>query len=710
MDLEKAKEALINADAAGDAEAATKIAEFIKSQQSIPESKPLTRSQAYAGGALKGVPFGTDIGGAIGAAVYGRDVDMPFIEKQRIAKQELERLAQQGKEQYGGAALAGSLATSLPTAIALTPQKFLQAPSVAARAIKGGVAAGSLGAMYGAGEGQGIKERASNAITQGIMAAPLGIAGSVASDVIGSGYQAARGLAKRAAGIFNTPPRPQQGISIDVQPAGIGLEDVRNTLLSQKTSPMSMATIPLTKGQATQDASTQALEYGAQGGAFGQEAQRMALEARDLQSQAAQTAMGRIAGREVTPDLGLQSAEQLKKSLSQSYASAKAKTNLAYQKVGELSQDAPLQIGADYVKGAVVPSIKDWARKGSNGRPWDLMSADMANAKRLYDQAAKIGDMKKLNSVNFFRMEDWRGRVSQGIANSKTPAEKAFLSGMLQRYDMAMQQLPREAIKSGDDAILATMEKARGARKSQGVLFERSKIVKDVLTNDDLTNEQFYNTLTSLGPRSGAYVRDILRTAATEPEKQIALRSQIRQSIVGSILNKSMLSEISEQSLKSGNVAKMVSFDKLATNLEKFVSNKTLFNQVIPDKAEQEAVKDILRKSQLIKSVKPGSKNYSNTAYTILGLLTKVSPSATSVNMFGIGAGSALKAMGEAGAEQELSQSLAPVLKNIVDENKTVLTNFGQKYGRKIMTGGMVGAERPFVTDAQGNQYYTETP
>lgn len=681
--------------------------------ENIPQVKtPLTRSQAYAGGLLKGIPFGTDIGGAIGAAIYGGKSDLPFMEKQKIAKNELERLAAQGAEQYPVTAGIGSVFTAIPTAIALTPTKLLQAPSIVGRAIKGAGASAMLGGLYGAGEGDGLKERASNAITQSVMAAPLGAVGSLGADVIGAGFKASRGLAQKAAGIFNKTLRPPQGVTIDVRPAGIGLDDIQNTLkTTQPNAPLIMDEIPLTKGQATQNPRIQALEYGAQGGMYGSDAQRIALEARDLQSQATKGVMSNIAGQEITPDLPLQNAQQIKTTLSQAYKAAKAKTTAAYNKVGELSQDAPLQIGAGYIKETIVPSIKDWARKGSAGRPWDLMSPDMVNAKRLYDQGVKVSDMKKLNAVNFFRMEDWRGRVSQGIANSKTPSEKAFLSGMLQRYDTAMSQLPREAIKSGDEAILAAMDKARGARKYQGVLFERSNLVKNVLTNDDLTNEQFYNTLTSLGDRSGTYVRDILRTASTDPAKQTALRSQIKQSIVGSILNKSFLSEISEESVKKGGVDKLVSFDKLATNLEKFVSNKTLFNQVIPDKAEQDAVKKVLRSAQLIKSVKPGSKNYSNTAYTILSVLSQVSPAAKSANVFGIGAGSALKAMGEAGAEQELLNSLAPVLKGIADENTGVITNFGKKYGRQTMSGALIGSQRPFVQDATGNQYnYPETP
>jgi len=654
-----------------------------------PKQEPLSQSQAWTASQLKGIPFGADIAGAAAALTYGRDSELPFGEKQRMAKQLFQQAGNQASDEYPVMSTAGTLTSGLAVGLA-TPTSWLQAPSTAARAAKGAAVAGGLGALYGAGEGNTDEERASNAITQGIYAAPLGAAGNIASDIIGAGVRGGVSLAQRATKLFNKGFGRQPNITISA-PAGKSITtEIQGALAGKMPAPMSMGQIPLTKGQATQSPQMQSLEYGAQAGIYGDDAQRMALEAAQLQSGAAKDVLGKVAGTDLNPDVALQSAEALKTSLQQSYKAAKARTTAAYNEVGEMSQDAPLQIAAGYVRDGIVPAIKDWARKGSAGRPWDLGAADMAGAKRLYQQAAAFADMKKISAVNFFRMEDWRGRVSQGIANSKTPAEKAFLSGMLQRYDTAMSQLPREAIKSGDEAILGAMEKARGARKAQGVLFERSKIVKDVLQNDDLTNEQFYNSLTSLGARSGSYVRDILRTAANEPAKQAALRGQIKQSILGTILNKSLSAEVKAGSTVEGGIEKMVSFDKLATNLDKFIKNKTLFNQVITDPAERKAIEEAYRAASLIKSVKPGSKNYSNTAYTLLNIINSISPAAKATNVAGVGLGYVMKPIAEAGAVKELGDSLAPVLKNIADENSNMITNFGQKYGRKIMSGASV--------------------
>lgn len=661
----------------------------------IPKSdvKFSNPAQPFAAGAIKGVPLGADIAGAIAAAALPNPNETPFSERQAAAKQFFDQMGQGAKEQFPNAALTGAASTAIPTAL-LTPARALQGPSVMSRAIKGAGVGFGYGAAYGAGEGNTKEERIGNAISQGVVAAPFGALGNTAADIVGGVVRGGGSLAKRAADIFGKIKRPEPNIIIEgainqIDPSM--LSGMQNALNAQKHSPPSMGKIPLTKGNVTQNPRTQALESGSAAGMYGDEAQRMALETRELQSDAAKDVLSQVAGKELTQDTSNIAAENLVKNLKSSYASAKGRTNAAYGKVGELSQDAPLQIAADYVREGIVPSFKDWARKGGSGIGFDLGAADMAGAKRLYDQATAFGDMKRLSGVNFNRMEQWRGRVSQGIANSKTPAEKAFLSGLLQRYDTSMARLPREAIKSGDEAIISAMEKARTSRKEQGVLFERSKIVKDILQNDDLTNEQFANVLTSLGPKTGTYVRDILRTT-TDPAQKAALQGQMKQAILGNILNKSLSAEVKAGSTVQ-TIDKMVSFDKLATEMDKLIKNRTLFEKIVTDPAERQALKEALNAATLIKSTKPGTKNYSNTAYTIFNVLRSISPSAASVNILGVGAGTGLKAMGQAGATNELSQSLAPVLKGVVEQNNAI-TNFGKKYGRQTFVGAATGAKR----------------
>jgi len=662
--------------------------------ENIPKAKPpmpeVSRTQAAILAGAKGIPMGMDALAAAGTMAFADNPTQGFSDKQSAAKDMLENMALAGKEKYPVMSGGMTGATALPAAVAMIPAKFLQGASVAERATRGAMAAGALGAGYGAGEGKGT-ERLTNAITQGVMAAPFGAAGSVVADVGGA---AVGFLASRAKKLFGSLGQSRPNIVMDVRSSPSTGEQVQAAL--NKPLPAQVLTtdaIPLTRGQALQAmpdraaeaAKAQSLEYGAQAGIYGNEAQQLALQARELQSNAAKNTLSGIAGKELSAETPLQDTARMVEGLKTAYKSAKAKTTSAYNKVGELSADEPLQVAADYVKTAVVPNIKDWARKGSSGRPWDLGNSEMANAKRLYDQASAMGDMKKITAVNFFRMEDWRGRVSQAIASSKTPSEKAFLSGMLQRYDTSMSQLPKEAIKNGDEAIIAAMEKARYSRKEQGVLFERSKVVKDILTNEDITNEQFANSVLSLGDKSGIYVRDILRTAKTDPAREEALRLQLKQSLLGNVLNKSLSAEI-KAGKDVGSIEQMVSFDKLTTQLNKLIQNKTLFNQVFKDEGERKSIQEAAKAAMLIKSVKPGSKNYSNSAYTVLNALRSISPALTNLQAFGFGVGKMAEDAATTTAVQELTKSLAPVLKDVAQQHTGAITNFGQKYGRQVMS------------------------
>lgn len=671
----------------------------------------LTENQARAAGAVSSIPFGKDIAATVGTAIYGGAApDVPFWTKQEQAKRFLDEAAKQGLEQQPGSYLTGAVLGGVPVGMAI-PSSVYSGPTALTRLVKSGAVGGTIGALLGGGEGVELKERIPNAIQQGTYGTIGGTILSPVIDVIGTGARAVPGLAKRAMSIFSPNKQPMQNVNIAIEPIGqsTGQQIAQNLKDVAPQAPLSQEIIPLTRGQALQGAPgkigeaqrMQALEYGAQAGMHGPEAQQLALEARQLQSGAAKNVLESTAGGALTDTIAQETAAQLKNRLSQSYNAAKARTTAAYKTVGELSQDQPLQIAGDYVRDNVVGAVKDWARKGSSGRPWDLSRSDMGEAKKLYNQAASMGDMKKISAVNFFRMEDWRGRVSQAISAAPPGSpSKAFLSGMLDRYDRTMGQLPREAIKNGDEAIIKAMETARGARKEQGVLFERSKLVKDVLLNDDMTQEQLGNTLTSLGPKTGVYIRDMLRTTKDPVEKE-SLRQDLKKAIIGSVYAKALSSEVMQGSTVAGGIEKMISFDKLATNLDKMMKNQTLVKNVLT-KEEAATLENARRAATLIKSIPPGSKNYSNTAYTILNALSGFSTVARTANVAGIGLGSAVESVAKSTAVKELKDSLAPVIQGLKDENGVII-NLGNKYGRSIiMAEQATGAPVEYVTMPDG--------
>lgn len=665
----------------------------------------LSATQAGIAQFVNMVPFGADAFGAMGAAIYGQDDPRPFSEKKADEKAMIEEAGRQSFVQHPVASTVGAIAGAVAPAL-MIPAKALQGASVMHRAGKGAMVAGGLGAAHGAGQGNTLDDRVTNAITSGVLSAPFGAGASVSADVVGRAFNAgAPRMGRYANKIYEKTKEVLGGSRGQAGQQGSGV--VQGTR-GVNNPPTSGQGIPLTQGQLTQSPKQQALEYGAQAGIYGDDAQRLALETREIQSEAAKAALGNPSVNAST-DM----AESISQTLKGAYQSAKAKTNAAYRQVGEATQDDPLMVAGTYVRETMFPQMRDWLRKGDNGIGFDLNATGWNEAKRLYQQAETIGSAEKINSINFSRMEFWRAKLSNRIANTTDPAEKKFLGGLMERYDAFMKALPREAIKSGDDAIVDMMRSAQGLRREQGVLFEKSRLVKDILQNDSLTYEQLGNTLTSLGPKTGSYVRDVLRTAK-DPAVKEGLRADLRQGVMGSVLNRSLSSEISAS---TQGVERMVSFDKLSTNLEKLLKNQSLVNEIIPDKAEQAALFEIYKQVQRIKSVKPGTRNYSNTAYTMLNFLRHVSPAAEKASLPLIGSlGGGLERWGQGGAALEIQQSLAPVLKGVSEEMKTPMVSLGEKYGRQILIGDM-GAEgrkdavmkktpREFLQDANGNTYY----
>lgn len=650
---------------------------------------PMSREDAAAALFVRNVPLGTDI--VAGLRSIG---DTTFAEEKKRVMEQVEQARKQFPAMAPYAEVAGGVSSGL-----MVPAKMLQGGSVLMRAAKGAGIAGALGFGYGVQEGEDAGERMGSGIERAVMDAPLGAGASVVTDVAGAGAKALYGAAGPAA--RQVADRTSRAISargnrtVEARlPQGNNIVETLQEPLNRQiaTEMMPGQAIPLTKGQMTQQPQTQALEFGAQAGQYGDDAQRMALEAREVQDAAAKQALAKAAGRELGEDTVYQTSEATLSNLQKAYAAARSKTDVEYQKLRGMSSD-PLRISADYVKEGMLPEIKTLARGSGVGSGFDLSAPGMENAKRLYNQATSLGDMKRLSSVNFQRMEQWRGRVSQGIASAKLTSEKAFLAGMLERYDEAMRVLPREAIKSGDEEVLKQLEVARGARATQGRLFERNKLVADILQNDRITNEKLANML--IGGRTinrDAPLRVEAIKKALPKEKADEFVKDLRAGLYGRILNNSMASEVRA----GGQVAEnMLSFDKLATQLNNLVvDNKTLFKQLHTPE-EQRFVRALLDDTKRIKSVKPGSKNYSNTAYTLLNYMRQLSPSAMSFNVPFVGSTKGgLQAVGQSIAEADLAKSLSNVLSGIEEEFKGPVYNFAEKYGRRAIVAGLPAGVR----------------
>ena len=55
--------------------------------------------------------------------------------------------------------------------------------------------------------------------------------------------------------------------------------------------------------------------------------------------------------------------------------------------------------------------------------------------------------------------------------------------------------------------------------------------MRDIVQNEDLTNEQFANSILSLGNKSGAYVRDIFRAAGNNAAMKQRVTTQNKANV-----------------------------------------------------------------------------------------------------------------------------------------------------------------------------------
>lgn len=662
----------------------------------------MTVGKAFRASFANGVPLGRAAMAGI-AGVYGGAMseDLTIPEAYAQARQELgeERVA--GKEQFPKASMAGTGAGIVGSALSL-PVKALQAPTMVTRAAKAGLAAIPYGAGYAADTAETFKEGVGNAIQSIPASAAFGVAGSAATDLALRGgrmaYEATgKPLAARALQYLDkVRANKQPKINIDIQGG-----QTTTGVQSGVASALPDSPIPLTAGDITQDAAKQSLEVNALSGTYGDESRLIAQKTRELQASKAGEFLEKQAGAQIDTATPFDAAANITNKLSTAYKAAKAKTRAAYKDVGALQQEDPLAIGAQFIKETIVPDLQDWARKGGSGTGFDLNAKSMTEAKRLYNQAISLKDMKKITAVNFSRMEQWRGRVSQSLRDAKAAlpigvtdnSETVFLNGMLQRFDDTFNNLPVEAIRNGNDEILDALAKARAARSSQGTLFEKNKLIMEVLRNNQITNESLAHSIFTSGGNNAkdraVNFNKIYEATGKNPE----ILKSFKEGIYGNIYKNSLGVEVTP----SGQT--MIDFAKLAKNLGRFVDeNPTLFKMLHPEAQEQKVIKDALEAARRIRSKKVGVVNYSNSAYKVIELLDSISPTAAKVKipLTDISARNVLSDLAQDAAKRDLQESVSNVLQLKLEGMNKDYYNFFERFAPQAApsVSGKISAEQ----------------
>lgn len=210
QDLERAKRALIAADAAGDTEAATQLAQYIRQQTAIipkpQQTKPDIGRTIFDQG-LQGMtlgfsdevidPLGATIATAIKepkALLTGEVTDPALAQELLTAEQQTEKRLQEQLQQrpltsiasnIGGSLLTGGAGASTRSGAALG--NILRSGGAGARALKGAASGAALSGLYGAGiaEEDKLKGAGQAAISGAVVGGALPVAGSAVKQLGG---------------------------------------------------------------------------------------------------------------------------------------------------------------------------------------------------------------------------------------------------------------------------------------------------------------------------------------------------------------------------------------------------------------------------------------------------------------------------------------------------------------------------------------------
>lgn len=611
--------------------------------QAIADDTPSER----IGGAMTGAAdmatfgFGDEIRAGIQAPIYAmRGVENPY---QFALEQYRAKQAQRQEDtpfSYG----AGQVAGGIGTAATLAPKALSKGlsyaaskgfiPSAGAASAIGGVSGG----IYGAGSGEEGKR-----LQSALEAAPYGAVGGIAGAGVGS-------LASRALKLFGKKtPQAVAKTADDLLPE----ETATNTLKGE--------ILDLSEGAVTQNPKTQAIEKAALKGALGDTAEDAALKAQATQQ-------GQIRGIiEGMSEGGEDALEDAAKAVKGSYNTIKGKVNKAYDDARIIQN---VYINQSPIDEVFKPQVNALLKSGG----FDVSDFSPRAQKLVKDiQESGFYQGKKVTAQNLEKLEFWRRKATNAANDAYTsnPSEGKALKEIIKAYDNFMAKLPEHALMSGDEAAIDAINKARYLRKSQGVLFERNKVVKNLVQNTDLTNEELANMVLTgskvsekINKGAGGVVK-AMRKAIPE-EAQGEFTNNLKRGTMARILKKSQGSELIDGE-------QIIQPNKLIKELDNVLENKTFLNELF-DETEQDLLTALRNDLRKINSVQKGADNYSNTAYTLMRFFNNVP--------FGQGVGKLVQWEGDRQAGNAAKRAFAPVVKDLVAD----LSGEARTYG--ALTGG----------------------
>mgnify|MGYP003664910976 CR=1 FL=1 len=564
--------------------------------------------------------FGDEVSDAIGAGVaklYGmatgnNDSSLSQLynearanTSQRLPAQFDENPLTSIASQVGGAALTGGaglryLATKAP-AVAGALEAYAQA-----NPYKTAIGAGiSSGALYGAGTSTGgIKERIPDALLGGVggaVAGPLGTyvgRNAIAPLVnkIGSTAPVQSALSK----IGDFAQKPVQ----NVNPVLSGAESqVLKTDMNPNLLKLKDEIFTKTGGQRLQDAGLQRLENDARAGTLTKGAERTILEADRVQNREFHTYIDNLAkgiDKGTDPNVLIEGVTDVLKGNAKAM---KKGVNSAY----EIAREGKgVKIGSQDIREGLWSNIAATRRE----QAYDISQMPKAKAviKRLATYS-KLRPESPISAVKLGELENWRKQATNAISSTQDPTEKRFLGQMVRGYDNFMEETASDAVDLGDAQAINAFKDAVGKRREYGQLFERNKIVQEIIGGEksvDDTVKSLIGTGSIKGKKEMANNFDAIVKAAGEESDNV--QSDLRQAFTLNLFKKSI------NGFEPNNPSvERISPAKLATEMENlFIHQRDFAEKLYGKDVVQEGLKGI-KELKLISTSQAGVRNASGS-------------------------------------------------------------------------------------------------
>jgi hypothetical protein len=664
-------------------------------QKSPDKFDDFNKLQSGILGAADVVTFGLadEIGAGIGSLIEG----VPY--KDALATQRQAFAEARGDNPYsyvagqavGGIGGAAGAARAMP-ALAKGVQNFAGQGILRGAATGGGLGA-VQGGLYGAGSATGgPEERLQAGLSQTPTGALFGVGGYTAGKTILEPAIDAAGMAGSYAigGVKSLTQRAKDALSKKFKPSTTNAGQVIKEIAPQQVALTTGEVLPLTRGQLTSNPKVQSLEGMARTGAVDDAAQNAMLRAEAQQQEAMRGVLQRAVGTDISEDALADASRAVK----QSYKSIKSEVNRAYDNAESIRR---VIVDKKPIVEEFAPRVRDIAYR--QGFDFDNMTPE--TQKIIGQLDAPTFKDARVTGINLEKMEFWRRKLTNRSEQLKGDPEGVMLGRVRDEYDRFMGRLPQEALKSGDESALKAIEQARGLRRRMGVLFERDKVIKELVKNEELTNEELANMLIggtkgakNITAGSGRVLRNMKRAAGDKSEE---LAQNVRSGLFARIIDKA---EVNTK--VQGQDYLVLSPSNLLREIKTLNKNQTLLKEMF-DEDGINSLRALQNDLQKMADIQPGARNYSNTAYTFIKFLNNLPGG-------GLGVGNAAKFVLEPAAKRAARKEVVKGLPEAIANAKASLGKNSKFYGAAAAGPLAAPQGQPVQTNEYGEPIIDITP